>query len=438
MNVIDKLVVTLGLDNTLFKKGIKESDKIQEQHADKTKKIDKQSHEAERKVERNKDKFHKDDLRRNKESLEGFTKLRNETIAFLLIFTAGKGLLSFFADTITNAAALGRLAETADMGVGKLGGWGLALENVGGHAEEASAAIRKATTDVADYNQGIQNSTIENFVTAAGIAHVSWNVDTFKNAESFLLAKADVLKALVKTRGSGVALDWAEKIGAGGSMFDLLKQGSGSVQQQVSDSARVVGMTEEKAKAAQRLERQWNNVEASLKRVGEALVIALGPSVLDVIQHLTTFVSKKENIDSLTKEIKEFSTELKNIDWKSVEIGVDDAFKGVGWFFKGLGNAVKLMEFGADWIGGKQAEMASQHNIESQQDFWKQSRPGGAYYNQQKSMTIAFGDINLTVPAGTRDPHAFVQIVSDGVKESLKTTGVKESLRTINADSATN
>src|ERR1035437_7147450 len=107
--VIDSLSVELGLDNTKFKKGIKDSDKLQDDFNKKTFSLNKKQPETERKAEQVKEKHHKEEKCRNKESLEGLNSLRNAALTFLAVFTAGKGIVQFVSGTITADAAINRL-----------------------------------------------------------------------------------------------------------------------------------------------------------------------------------------------------------------------------------------------------------------------------------------------------------------------------------------
>ena len=70
--IIDKLTVLLNLDNTSFKKGIKESEREKDTFEGKNKKFDKQRAEAEKKSELRKETIQKKDMARNRQTLDGF------------------------------------------------------------------------------------------------------------------------------------------------------------------------------------------------------------------------------------------------------------------------------------------------------------------------------------------------------------------------------
>jgi hypothetical protein len=305
-NIIDALVVTLGLDNTQFKKGIKDSDKIQDEHEHRTKLIEKQRLEAERKTEREHQVQHKEVLHRNKEVLEGFTKLRNETIALLTIFTAGKGIIDFVSSTIQTTAALGHLSDNVGMSVGELAGFDYAMKEIGGTAEGANAAIDKAATAVGAFRTGIPNKDVQGLFTAAGGTGINLT-GAFKDTKSFMLAQADVTAALYRRDPVTAMLKARQMMGLDTETFNLYKEGRGHLLERMTLGEHLSGITRKQADAAIRAEREWTAIQTRLERVGRTILFALMPS-FDKLSHWIDLHSK-----DISKWTEEFATGITNI-----------------------------------------------------------------------------------------------------------------------------
>ena len=326
--VIDSLVVTLGLDNFLFKKGMKESDKIQDEHEVKLKKIDKQHRDSEIKANREQQKFHKEQMHRNREVLDGFTRLRNETLALLTIFTAGKGFIDFAADTFAVGTAMGHLSDNTGMSVSEIAGWRLAMQAAGGSAEGASSAIDKAAIAVADFKVGVQNSAVQGLFTAAGGTGVNLE-GAFKSTKSFLLAQADVVGALYKRNPEEAMAKARQFMGIDPETFNLLKQGRAELLKTLAVEERQAGWNARQAEAAQRALRDWTNIQAQLSTVGRTILFALNPAITSAIKALSSWVSKKDNIKKITDAWNDFVKSVKGIDWKIIAADFDTAFSGI-------------------------------------------------------------------------------------------------------------
>src|ERR1019366_6943162 len=288
--IIDSLSVELGLDNTKFKKGIKESDKIQDDFNQKTFSLNKKQTELEKKQERERQKIHKEELHRNKETLEGFTKLRNEAISLLILFTAGKGILSFASSTFLLGTSMEQLSESTGIGVKELGGWQLAMQGVGGTAEEARAEIDKVSNAAASMKRFGPNESQINTMLAAGVAGVSTQ-GGFATGKSTLLMQAEIISALIRKTGPEDAKMWAMKMGVSPHMFELQKKGRSELERTIALEAQHAGWTARQAKESERALKMWNDIEAALESVGRTILFAINPAVSSAIAHLTKWVT---------------------------------------------------------------------------------------------------------------------------------------------------
>ena len=310
--VIDSLIVKLGLDNTLFRKGIKESEHDKDVFEGKNKRIDKQRSEAEKKAELQKQAYQKNEQARNRQTIDGFTKLRNEAIAFLTIFTAGKGILDFVSDTITSTAALGRLSENINVSVSDLAGLQFAMKEVGGTAAGAGAAIDKAAAAVGAWKTGLPNQAKEGLFTMGGGTGVNLT-GAFKDAKSFMLAEADVLQVWNKRDPTQALLMARQMLGVDPDTFNLLKQGRVELERQMQKGAALTGIDKSRADASRKMQQEWVEISARLENVGQVLMFKIAPTIFGLLDRLAAWLGKKENLKAMTGYVDDFANAIKGI-----------------------------------------------------------------------------------------------------------------------------
>jgi len=129
--VLDALFVELKLNAKGFKQGVAEVDRSLKHTTD-------ESGRAARTMEAN-----------GKQAAMFFSRMRNEALALLAVFTAGVGLKNFTANTISGAAGLGQMSKNLDMSTERLQAWQRAAERAGGSAEGITAQLRQSASEVA-------------------------------------------------------------------------------------------------------------------------------------------------------------------------------------------------------------------------------------------------------------------------------------------------
>jgi Phage tail lysozyme len=253
--VIDALLVTLGLDATKFKAGAKQTDEALGKTSAKASKTSKEMEAW------------------GKNAAASMSKLRNEVLALLTVFTAGVGIKNFVENTISSTASLGRLSQNLDMSAKDLAMWQLANKNAGGSVEGMTAQLKEAQQAVADYRLGKDNAANSAFFSSGGTDAA------FKDAETLLRARADLTAKISQRFGVGVAQRKAGEFGISDDTFNLLKQGSAQVdrlrmahERLAAEQARASGPTEEFRK---KLDSLKNNFEA----IGVRILTSLMPQL---------------------------------------------------------------------------------------------------------------------------------------------------------------
>lgn len=251
--VIDALMVTLGLDAKDFKKGAKETD------------------ESLKKTSDGATKASKDMEAWGKNAATSLSKLRNEALALLSVFTAGMGIKNFAEQTIGGTASLSRMSQNLNMSAKDLAQWQLANKNAGGSVEGMTAQLKEAQQAVADYKLGINNSANQAFWTVGG------KDSDFKDAETLLRARSRIIQGLIAKFGVGVAMSKAKDMGISEDTFNLLKQGPDAVDRLREAQSRLAQTQADLSDRAEAFRQKWDSVQNQLVAVGVVILTKLMP-----------------------------------------------------------------------------------------------------------------------------------------------------------------
>ena len=273
-NVIDSLLVTLGLDASAFKKGTTEAEKATESLDKKTTDSAKKTAQYEKKLTAEQTARAKFLNEQAKKTVDNYSKARNELLLFLSLFTAGKGLLDFASSTIKNVANLERLSEVTAVSVSQLGAWQLAAKNTGGSAEEMSGQILKASQDIAAFRNGIGSQGTTGFLALGGKA------SELTDTQTYLMGMSRVVSSLVSKYGEARAFQFAnQRMGMSLNEFNLLKLGTAELSRQLAIDEKIVGLDNQKGQQAVEMQKRWNNLAQSFEQSGRTVLFALTPAL---------------------------------------------------------------------------------------------------------------------------------------------------------------
>lgn len=308
--VIDSLVVTLGLDPKAFKAGSAQARTDLKATSDEAQKRAREM-EASGKV-----------------AAQYFSKIRNEALALLGVFTAGMGIKNFVEHTILGAASLGRLSQNLGMSTESLSAWQRVAEDAGGSAEGMNAQLKESQKTIAQFKMGQSSESLEWFWRMGG------NKEDLKDGNSYLLARADIISRIYKT-DPGRAQLVASQMGISDDQFNLLKQGRSAVLEQVAAMEKLSAISAEDARQADELRKKWLGVERTFTLVGIKVVEALMPAFDTLIGYIKQLgdwvVSHKDDITnwvkSAVKAVQEFATEVQKAadavgGWQNVLIAL--------------------------------------------------------------------------------------------------------------------
>lgn len=253
--VIDALVVSLGLDSSLFTKGQKDA----------AASLKKTSDQA--------DKTAKDMEANGKKAAEFFGQIKVQVLELFAVFTAGKGISSFVSDVVAGDAAVGRLATNVGMSTDSLSAWQGVAERAGGSAAGISGSIQNLSSQMQKMALTGQSDVIP-FLAQAHI-----------NLQKFFDASAPMSDKLLDLSDafSKMSAPRAQAIGAGMGLdqgtINVLMQGRAAVEAMLAEQAKIGETNAADAKSAQQLQAAWNALGQSSTDLGRKILTSLSPFI---------------------------------------------------------------------------------------------------------------------------------------------------------------
>ena len=306
--VIDAFVATLGLDGTLFERGMKEAGDAQDKLDRNTKRINSEREKAEKQAADARRQRQKEIDDQSKKTVEGYKKIRNELLAISAIFTAGMGIKDFISNTINSAANLGYLSQNLRMSTQDLTSWQRASERAGGSAEGIVAQLKESAETLAQLRSGFgPNEGLQNFFRFGG------NAEDLKDGNTYLLARSRIIADIFKRDPAQAALI-AKQMGVGEDQFNFLKQGPDAVMRLVEAQEKNAAITAKDAEEALKLKNRLLDLRDSLTSTGTRIAVQLIPLIDMLVERLTNLsqwaVDHKEDIarwvDNTIRWVKEF------------------------------------------------------------------------------------------------------------------------------------
>ncbi|CCH04008.1 hypothetical protein NH44784_000161 [Achromobacter xylosoxidans NH44784-1996] len=259
--VIDALVVTLGLDAKAFKRGAAETDESLKHTRD-------ESARTARDMEA-----------RGKQAAMFFSKVRNEALALLAVFTAGMGIKNFVSSTVESTASLARLSGNLNMSAKDLAEWQLAAKNAGGSVEGITNQLKESADQVAKFKRGMAAETLPAFFQFGG------KVEDLKDGNTYLQARARIVADLYKTDRSRAALA-ANMMGLDAQQFNLYKEGPEGIARRRREQSGAAGELAAASDRAEQLRQRYDTAMNKLSSVGVNVLTAMMPAFDFLVEKL--------------------------------------------------------------------------------------------------------------------------------------------------------
>ncbi len=333
-NVIDALVVTLGLDASAFTQGQKQaaaSMKATTEEANTTAKLLQAS---------------------GKTGAEFFTQLRNEALGLFAVMAGARSITDFVKDVTTSDAALGRVSKTLDMSAQDLAAWEGAAKRVGGTAAGMQSAFQGIMEQFQRFQITGEQQPIMAFFHGLGVnvADATGKLrplgDILKDVTSHI-AGMDPARATSMIRGAG--------LGDPG-VINLLLSGLPKINQLLEEQRRLGLPSDDDIAREQKILNDFLNIEQEITTIGRKILAEVLPYVDQMLTQFDALIQK--NMPGILKAIASGAEAvgkfLDSIHWdqigKDIEAfagGANDAAKSVGGWQK----ATELL-FGL-WLGSR-------------------------------------------------------------------------------------
>lgn len=259
--VIDALVVTLGFDTRAFKRGSAETDQSLKNTREETARTA------------------RDMEARGKQAAMFFSKVRNEALALLAVFTAGMGIKNFVSSTVESTASLARLSGNLNMSAKDLAEWQLAAKNAGGSVEGITNQLKESADQVAKFKRGMAAETLPAFFQFGG------KVEDLKDGNTYLQARARIVADLYKTDRSRAALA-ANMMGLDAQQFNLYKEGPEGIARRRREQSGAAGELAAASDRAEQLRQRYDTAMNKLSSVGVNVLTAMMPAFDFLVEKL--------------------------------------------------------------------------------------------------------------------------------------------------------
>ncbi|MGN6312849.1 MAG: phage tail tip lysozyme [Rhodanobacteraceae bacterium] len=334
MNVIDALVITLGLDT-------REYEKKQKDVTTSLKKFSETS-----------DKQTKLIAEQGKKAAGAFSALKIEILGALAAFGMGAGFKAFVQDNMNGQAALGRMSKTLGMSAHQLQAWKLAAKEMGGAGSEATDALQSVAKGMAEAKIHGTSALIQ--------ASRRFGFDVSNDPAQTLV---NISRRMAQMHDPQQALQIAEAAGISNfTMQQMLLQGPEKLQAQLAHTMAITGAaTKESTEQAAKLQAQWADVQERFRQVGERVFNKLEPA-LDKLA--TRFADWLDSID-WDKVIADIGTFIDKVQHLVEALGgvkgilIDiAAIKVFGWVASIGGWVIQLRALTAALVAARAASAA--------------------------------------------------------------------------------
>lgn len=230
MDIVDEFVVTLGLDPSNYKR---ESQQFREDF----RRLKEDTRREGREIEA-----------ANRRVAESFSRVKNEIIGLALTIAGARSIGGLVTDMIHGAAETGRFAQTVDMATESVSVWEMAVQSMGGSAQDARSALAALNAEYTSY------MLTGRAVHDADLAAMGISARDLQSPEQLALALAERRNSMTQREFTARL----ERMGLPPSFIRTLSQGRRGVEELLAQMERVGPVTERDARAAIEFERQWS------------------------------------------------------------------------------------------------------------------------------------------------------------------------------------
>lgn len=295
--VIDSLMITLGLNASGVKSGAKEADDS----------IRKVGNEADKTKEKLQD--------AGKHGAEAFSSLGKSALQFLAILGGTVAIKNFVTDTVKSTAAIGRFAENLGMSVNSVSAWGHAARLAGGTAEGLQGTLAMLSRAQTEY-QLTGNTGMLPYLSQLNVQLT----DAGNKSRPLVDVMTDISKA-VTTRIPGDRAkqhNFLAMMGIDEGTINLMLKGPVAMRAMVAERERASAVTAKEVAEAEKLRVEFEKVNQQMEKLGREVVTKMAPAIMDLTKAFGDLWAQVG--PDLVKIIGGFTDLNKNLDNLPVKI----------------------------------------------------------------------------------------------------------------------
>ncbi len=272
--IVDSLLVELGLDASKFTKGQKEAATSLVKMKDEALRHSKEIEGSNRAV------------------AETFSKVRNEVLALFAALLGARGVKEFISNINEANAAVGRFAGNIGESPQTVAAWGMAVERMGGSAQDAAGSINAMAKALFDLHTN-GKALPESLYRLSGLTHTK--IDTEHGVTKFMndiatsaqiLARTDMAQAHFLLTGAGIDDATANT---------MIKYGAG-MSAYVDSLSRGLAPTNQAIKAAQDLNEQFARAQQEVTSLGNVIATQLDPELSKMLDQFSRWIEDNKQL----------------------------------------------------------------------------------------------------------------------------------------------
>lgn len=335
MNIVDALVVTLGLDASGFKKGQKEAeaalDKTKEAANKNAKEIEKSSSLA----------------------ADSIKKIRNEVLGLAAAFLSVSAIKGFVETVTRSDAALGRMAQNVGMSVADLSAWEGAAKRAGGSAEGMAASIKGIVAQYEQWKLTGNPASMAPALRALGIDAADRTTGKLRDLNDILLDLSDKMKGMSGPEAQSIG----SMLGLDEGTVNLLRMGRKEVVALLEWQKKNNALSEEDTRLAAERQVAWLNLTEKLQAFGRTILNDVSPILTKLVQTFTDWLTDRnsDRVKQLTGYVQQFADYINSIDWSAVRKGLSGFADDIHTIASAIGTAVEGTKTFFGYWSGKSA-----------------------------------------------------------------------------------
>ncbi|WP_447876939.1 hypothetical protein [Serratia fonticola] len=268
MKIIDALVVTLGLDNSGFKKGAKETregmDKVKDDAAATAKVMQEQG----------------------KKAGEFFGNIRTELIALVGIGLSINSFKNLIVNTANSFAALGRASAPLNMSARELDAWQHSAMAFGGTAEGLTSSMQSLSDSIYAFSMGKGGEQAIATLRSLGISAKDASGKAKSMGQIYLEVSEEFKK---RNLSAGQARQFGMALGMDAGTINMLLEGPEKVKKVFGEMYQNSGVTDDAVRRSQQFQVTWAKIDQTFQAVRERLFTALIPYIEKLLVLLDRF-----------------------------------------------------------------------------------------------------------------------------------------------------